>query len=292
MSRLVVNADDFGYTDGISRAVTGLYRAGALSSATAMAMGASLQPAASGAPGAGLAMGCHVVLVDGTPTAPAGSILSLLSSVGGSFRPTLGRFVTDLFCGRIRDAEIEIEAVAQIRRLQALGFRLTHLDTHKHTHLFPRVLRPLLRAALQCGIPAVRNPFEPAWAQAATVSAATGTPRLRRLQVRLLGGYRDVFLREVDRAGLRTTSGALGVLATGVLREPVLEALLAALERHGSTADCYELVCHPGFHDAALDAAPTRLRAQREIERAALLALIPRWTGVQGPHRLVSFADL
>ena len=292
MSRLVVNADDFGYTDGIARAVTDLYWAGALSSATAMAMGAVLQAPDSGAPGAGLAIGCHVVLVDGTPAAPAGSVPSLLSSATGGFRPALGRFAMDLLLGRIRDAEIEIEAVAQIRRLQRLGFCLTHLDTHKHTHLFPRVLRPLLRAALECGIRAVRNPFEPEWAQAATVSAARGTPLLRRLQIRLLAGYRAGFLREVDRAGLRTTSGALGVLATGVLREPVLEALLAALERHGSTADCYELVCHPGFHDAALDASPTRLRAERETERAALLALIPRWTGAQGPHRLVSFADL
>ncbi len=291
VSRLVVNADDFGYTAGINRAVFSLYASGALSSATAMARGAALPAGWSApAPGERPPVGCHVVLVDGRPAADAGAVPSLLE--GDRFRPTLGRFVADLLRGRIREAEIEIEAVAQIRLLQARGFGLTHLDTHKHTHMFPRVLRPLVRAARQCGIGAVRNPFEPEWARAATVIAGAGAPLVRRLEVALLAGYRAGFVRDVERAGLRTSAGALGVLATGVLRAPVLEALLAALEKHGAAADCYELVCHPGFHDAALEAARTRLRGQREVERAALLEVMPRWTGAEGPHRLVSFADL
>ncbi len=277
MARLIVNADDFGYTGGVSRAIAELAAAGAVSSATAMAQGAAALPD-------GPATGCHVVLVDGTPST---SGLSLLAA-SGQFRPGLARFAFDLLRGRIADAEIEAEAVAQIRSLQARGLRLTHVDTHKHTHLFPRVLRPLLRAALRCGIRAVRNPFEPVWARAAT----PGAPLLRRAQVRLLSAYRRGFLREVSRAGMRTTGGALGVLATGSLDARALEALLRALARHAPGEACYELVCHPGYHDATLDAAGTRLKAERERERAALLAVVPGWTGPDGPHRLVSFADL
>ncbi len=246
--------------------------------------------ASSGALGAqveeGPGIGCHVVLVDGTPAAPETAIPSLLQA--GRFRPSLGRFVADLERGRIRDREIEEEAVAQIRRLQGLGVRLTHVDTHKHTHMFPRVLRPVLRAAFRSGIYAVRNPFEPAWARAATA----GAPILRRLQLRLLPVYRRSFLKEVDRAGMATTGGALGVLATGTLGAEQLEALLQAAARHGEPEECYELVCHPGFHDAALEAQPTRLRAERERERRALLEVVPRWTGPEGPHRLVNFGEL
>ncbi len=285
MSRLIANADDLGYTAGVDRAVFALAQAAALSSATAMARGASLEESLPQRPDR-LAVGCHVVLVDGEPSSPAHEVPSLLREA--SFRPTLGSFVLDLGRGRIRGADIEREAIAQIRSLQARGLRLTHVDTHKHTHLFPQVLRPLLRAALACGIGAIRNPFEPEWARAATL----GAPFARRLQLNLLSLYRGQFLREVERAGMRTTSGALGVLATGTLDAPTLERLLSALERHGSPEDCCELVCHPGFHDAALDAARTRLRAERERERAALLEVLPRWTGPGGPHRLVSFADL
>ena len=285
MSRLIVNADDFGYTLGIDRAVAELHAACAVSSATAMATGAASAALETRVP-RGLGIGCHIVLVDGNPAAPPEAIPSLLE--GERLRPSLSGFLLDLERGRIRDREIEVEAIAQIRSLQNLGLTLTHLDTHKHTHLFPRVLRPVLRAALQCGIRAIRNPFEPRWSQAVTL----GAPPLRRIEFSLLGGFRRGFLAEVARAGLRTTGGALGVLGTGVLDAAMLDRLLAALAQHGDANECYELVCHPGYHDAALDTQPTRLRAERERERAALLAGVPRWTGAGGAHRLITFAQL
>ncbi len=285
MSRLIVNADDFGYTPGIDRAIVELHTACAVSSATAMATGAAMARLENQVP-RGLGIGCHIVLVDGSPAAPPEAIPTLLE--GGRLRPSLSRFLLDLERGRIRDQEIEAEAIAQIRSLQTLGFTLTHIDTHKHTHLFPRVLRPVVRAALQCGVRAIRNPFEPRWSQALT----RGASPLRRLEFSLLSSFRRGFLAEVARAGLRTTSGALGVLGTGVLDAAMLDRLLAALAQHGEANDCYELVCHPGFHDAALDAQPTRLRAERERERAALLAGVPRWTAAGGAHRLITFAQL
>jgi len=283
--RLIVNADDFGYTPGINRAIAMLGIAGALSSTTVMAVPGACS---SSQPGS-LGVGCHVVLVDGhQPCSSAAGVPSLLGSAPGThFRPSLSRFAAALLRGHLLDREIEAEAVAQIRALQVRGLRLTHVDTHKHTHLFPRVLRPLLRAALQCGIRAVRNPFEPTWARSATVNA----PLLRRAQVRLLHGYQSQFLREVDRAGMRTTAGALGVLATGMLNASALRMLLKAVEHHARLGECYELVCHPGFHDAELDAQPTRLQAQREVERAALLETIPAWAAVK-ENTLLTFADL
>ncbi len=285
MSRLIVNADDLGYTAGVDRAIFSLASAAAVSSATAMARGSSLPDSLANRP-ASLAVGCHVVLVDGEPSAPAAEVQALLQH--GRFRPTLGRFVLDLERGAIREDEIEREATAQIRSLQTRGLRVTHVDTHKHTHVFPRVLRPLLRAAANCGVRAVRNPFEPEWARA----AALGAPAARRLQLRLLSVYRSGFLRQIRDAGMRSTADALGVLATGTLDAPTLERLLGALERHGAPEECYELVCHPGFHDAALEGAGTRLKAERERERTALLEVVPRWTGAGAPHRLSSFAEL
>ena len=290
-----MNADDLGYTAGINRAILTLHAAGALSSSTAMATGDAL-PAISPAATGSLGIGCHVVLVDGRPAAPLGAVSSLLASPAGTaaaatvpgFRPGLGRFVADLLRGRILDSEIEREAVAQIRSMQDRGFRVTHVDTHKHTHLFGRVLRPLLRAALQCGVTAVRNPYEPAWARSATPAA----PRLRRLQVSALSCGGAGFLREVERSGMRTTAGALGVLATGSLETPALQTLLTALRHHGIPGAAYELVCHPGFDDAELAAQPTRLRAERVAEHTALLAAIPAWVAAVPSHRLVTFADL
>jgi predicted glycoside hydrolase/deacetylase ChbG (UPF0249 family) len=293
VSQLIINADDLGYTEGVDRAVLELHAAGALSSATAMAGGSATRAHASSWTRAHLPVGAHIVLVDGDPASPASDVPSLLQ--GGRFRPKLGPFVRDLWLGRIREADVEREAIAQIRALQELGLALTHIDTHKHTHMFPQVLRPLLRGARACGIRAVRNPFEPAWAVRATLQA----PWLRRAEVRLLATFRRSFLAEVDRAGLRTTAGALGVAATGTLNAPGVAGLFDALDRYGRPDEWYELVCHPAFHDAALDAQPTRLRAAREEERAALLSVVSQRTyrapaahAKEGRHRLVSFAHL
>jgi chitin disaccharide deacetylase len=267
---LLINADDFGLTRGVNRSVIELHRAGVLSSATLMATGAFFADAAALARATpALEVGCHVVLVDGVPALSPAQIPSLCPD-GQSFRPSLGRFAVDLHLGRIRPAEIEAEAAAQMRHLQQAGLRVSHLDTHKHTHLFPRVLRPLLQAARACDVPAIRNPFEPAWA----VHATAGSSALRRLQVVFLGAHRRAFLRLIRQVGLATTAGTLGVLATGTPDVPAaLGSLLAAMP---AGAETWELVCHPGYTDEHLDRVTTRLRASRAKEHAALLKQIPR----------------
>ncbi len=266
--RLIVNADDFGLTPGINQAVLELRRANALTSATLMATGAQLSEAVSIASQTpALSVGCHVVLVDGTPALPPSKIPSLIDSQNGTaFRPRLSTFVTDLLRGRINDAEIEAEATAQIKKLQQAGVHVTHTDTHKHTHMFPGVLRPLVRAALACGVKAIRNPFEPNWSLNATVNAG----HVRKMQVRLLRSQSAAFSEEVSRAGLLTTDGAIGVLATGTLDAQTIRNLLAAMPD-----GTWELVCHPGYNDAALQQQNTRLLASRDVERTALLETIP-----------------
>ncbi|HVU48492.1 MAG TPA: ChbG/HpnK family deacetylase, partial [Terracidiphilus sp.] len=183
MRRLIINADDFGLTNGVNRAISGLNCASVLTSTTLMARAGATDAAielAHASPS--LSVGCHVVLVDGDPVLPARAIPSLVDSKTGSFRITLGAFLRQLLTGRIRPEEIEAEARAQIESLQSRGVRITHIDTHKHTHMFPSVLRPVLRAARACGIRAVRNPFEPAWA----VHASAGARWARVAEVTLL----------------------------------------------------------------------------------------------------------
>jgi predicted glycoside hydrolase/deacetylase ChbG (UPF0249 family) len=259
--RLIVNADDFGLTEGINRAILELNAAGALTSATLMATGAAFRDAVHAAfVQTSLGVGCHVVLIDGTPVLPYAQIPTLATAAG--FRPTLAAFVKALLRGQIKASEIEAEASAQIARVQSAGLTVSHIDTHKHTHMFAGVLRPLLAAAASSGITGIRNPFEPAWSLRATANAGFA----RRMQVTLLRTQHRGFQRAVKHAGLSTTDGAVGVLATGTLDAPTLRRLLQA-----TPSGTWELVCHPGYHDAALAAVQTRLRASRDIERDALL---------------------
>jgi predicted glycoside hydrolase/deacetylase ChbG (UPF0249 family) len=274
MKRLIINADDFGMTAGVNRAVIELAQAKVLSSATLMASAPETVAAATAVvhrPSlSALGVGCHIVLVDGAPILPAAKIPSLIDPNSPSdaprFRPTLGSFLRALLSGSIREADIEAEAVAQIRRLQHLEINITHVDTHKHAHMFPRVLRPLLRAAVLANVACIRNPFEPEW----SVAATTGAGLLRRLQVRALATQRRYFLAATEHIGMITTGGSLGVLATGSLNREVLERIVAAMPN-----GTWELVCHPGYLDDDLQSAGTRLLKSREIELEALLETVP-----------------
>jgi predicted glycoside hydrolase/deacetylase ChbG (UPF0249 family) len=259
--RLIINADDFGLTEGVNRAVLELNAAEVLPSTTLMATGRAFRDAVHSAfVQTSLGVGCHVVLVDGRPELHPAELPTLAPE--GRLRSNLTTFMVDLFGGRIASREIEREAIAQIRQLQSAGITVTHLDTHKHTHMFPRVLGPLIRAARACNVPAIRNPFEPDWSLRLTENA----PRTRRLQVRTLRLFREQFLRSVRAARLRTTDGALGVLATGTFDAAYVLRLLRNMP-----PGTWELVCHPGYVDGALRRAGTRLVTTRETERVALL---------------------
>ena len=185
-ARLILNADDFGLTAGINRAIAELHSAGVLTSATLMATGPAFEDAVAVARAhPSLGVGCHIVLTDGTPVSPPESIPSLLGPDGKSFRPSLFDFLQALFRGHIQQDEVAREALAQIEKLQRAGIAVTHIDTHKHTHLFPTIARPLLEVAERTYIRAIRNPFEPRWSLALNQGSS-----LRRLGIKAIGRLR------------------------------------------------------------------------------------------------------
>ena len=279
MRRLIVNADDFGLTQGVNRAVAELHRQGVLTSATLMARAAATDEAIRHAlETPSLGVGCHVVLVDGEPVLPPPQIPGLADQKTGLFHPTLGAFLRRALSGSIASTEIEAEAAAQIAALQQRGLRLTHIDTHKHAHMFPAVLRPALRAARAAGIRTVRNPFEPLWSCRATPNA----PLARRIEVAMLRRLQPAFQRIVAEEGFATTDGALGVLATGTLDATTIHSLLKQMP-----PGTWELVTHPGYNDQDLAKARTRLKKTRETERRALKS-IPEMAGIEP----VSFSTL
>ena len=86
-----------------------------------------------------------------------------------------------------------------------------------------------------------------------------------QLQQRLCVRFREAFLQTVKKAGMLTTDGSVGVVATGSLSEAHFERILKALPE-----GAWEFVCHPGHND--LSAIPTRLRESREVELQILIS--------------------
>jgi predicted glycoside hydrolase/deacetylase ChbG (UPF0249 family) len=287
--RLIVNADDFGLTLGVNRAIVACHQRGIVSSTTLMATAARVEDAiAQARQMPELGVGCHVVLVDGEPLLPASEVRSLLAPGTNRFFHGVGDVLRALARGRFRPEEIEAEARAQMKRLQDAGVRLTHFDSHKHTHMFPPILKPVLRAAAAHGVPAVRSAFEPP--EMIPYCEAFGS-RLLLLRKSGLTVLRSCLHRSwhnaVREAGLATTSGSLGMVSTGSMTTEGLHAMLRRLP-----PGTWELVCHPGYNDRELDGVRTRLRASREIEMNALVALTRDELRDAYGTELVSFAAL
>lgn len=288
---MIINADDLGLTSGVNRAIAECHQRGVVTSATLMATGSKLEEAVALVP-PGLGLGCHVVLVDGVPVLPEGEIPSLAFAENGTaFAPTLGSFIQRMGMGRFSEQEIEAEATAQFRKLQSAGVTLSHFDTHKHTHVFPAILRPLLKAARTCGIRAVRNPFVPV--RPLPFDELRGRPSLwkRYLQVRALRRSLPAFRDLIAEHGMITPDGSLGVIETGALDEPLFAAIVRGISE-GLPEGTWELVCHPGYEDAELASIRTRLRASRAIELQTLTSPTAREALAKAGVELISYRDL
>jgi chitin disaccharide deacetylase len=285
--RLIFNADDFGLTAGINRSIVEAHTQGVLTSATLMANApATVEGEELARTHPKLAVGCHVVLLDGEPLTDPSRLSSLVPNGTPKFRTSLGDFAARALYGSLDRDQIESEATAQFRKLQAAGLSLSHFDTHKHAHMFPSVLDAVLRAARICGIPAVRNPFEPAQ----TFSAILGQGRARwkrSSQTRALRLLQPGFSRLVKRSGLRTTDGTVAIAATGSLDAALLSRILKDLPN-----GTWEFVCHPGYCDDSLRSAHTRLLESREIELQLLTAPETRELLKDSGIHLISYADL
>jgi len=284
--RLIINADDFGLTGGINRAIMQAHFNGVVTSATLMANGTGFEQAVTlTASAPSLSIGCHVMLVDGSSLLQPARVPTLLAGRDNpSFYRSAGTLAWRAITRRIDPAQIELEAIAQIRKLQSAGISVTHIDTHKHVHILPQILRPLLRAAQTCGVRKIRNPFGRMLLGGLLRYASLWK---RWIEFRMLSTLARTFREAVKNAGMVTTDGTIGMVTTGAWNQELFRSLIENLP-----AGTWELVCHPGYNDSELQSLPTRLRKSREKELAILTAPATRELVKRNQIELISYKDL
>jgi len=162
--RLIVNADDFGLSPGVSAGILAAHRHGIVSSTTLLATAAIDPTSVSALRDSGLGVGLHVNLTLGRPLSGARSLVD-----------TSGRFVRDArqAAARANAKDVEREVAAQIEKFASLLRRSpTHLDTHHHVGLLAPVTDVVLAAARRLGVP-VRSQNDEARARARTAGLRT-----------------------------------------------------------------------------------------------------------------------
>ncbi len=264
MKNLIVNADDLGWTEGVNRGILEAFHHGIVTSTSLLANGAAFAggvEAARSAPGLGV--GVHLNLSDGPPVADRKIVPTLLNR-NGEFAGGPESLLFRRARGGLVLAEVEREWHAQIQKVRDAGIAPTHLDGHKHVHMLPGLFEIALRLAKRHDVGAIRVSLESSSLRAALSSGArqnAGVVMKQGVQARGLKLLARDAREQAERAGISTADYFCGIAQTGELTREGLEQFVKSLPE-GTT----ELVCHPGYADAALRKTPTRLQDSRQTE--------------------------
>jgi len=275
--RLIVNADDYGHTSGVSAGIRSAHLHGIVTSTTVMinrpyAMEA-LRLSKMECPRLGV--GLHLVLTAGKPVLPAEQVPSLVNAERKFY--SLKEFLIHL--PEIQVSEVQAEWQAQLARfVLTTGGPPDHLDSHHQVSYFtPALYEEMLKLAQMIECP-IRKPFDaasdhiqdydrPVWDEAAASRIHALDEEYAPRSPRFIGHFYD----------------------QGATREHLLEILRAiAAEGGGQT---YELMCHPAFVDSEL-VTTTSYNEQRGRERDLLtdpeVTDFIRQSGIE----LISFGQL
>lgn len=251
-ARLIVNSDDYGRSSNISRGIRQAHLQGVVTSTTCMMNFANvvddLALALQETPDLGL--GVHLVLTAGRPLLPAPQLPTLTTPAGAFHK--LDQLTARL--AEINPAEAKAEWRAQIERfVQVTGRTPTHLDSHHHSSYFGAGLfRAMLELAQEYGC-AIRQVM------------AEGDEPMAGLPPEGRGQARDYVLNLLTEFNPPRPDAFYITFYNELASREELLRILNSLPQEG----IFEMMCHPGYSDADLEASTSYAR-QREQELAVL----------------------
>jgi predicted glycoside hydrolase/deacetylase ChbG (UPF0249 family) len=284
-TRLIVNADDFGMSRGITDGIIVAHRYGFLTSASLM----------TNMPGAAyaitraqefpkLGVGIHLNICQGRPFLRASNVPTLVDRTGSFHSPTA--MARKLWTGRAAAHEIEAEFRAQIGWIKDHGIVPTHADSHHHMHLYPAAARPFARALAAEGIPCMRASRCAVWPKNGSVGGPHEGTVLRRL---LVQAYRSLLqytvFRPFESPDSRISFHSNHRKNLASLRER-WKTTLANLP-----AGTFELACHPGLFERGFSETDA-IRQQREQEMVWLTDTELQDVIHKRGIRLIAYGDL
>ncbi|MGH7847458.1 MAG: carbohydrate deacetylase [Candidatus Binatia bacterium] len=156
MRYLIINADGYGFTAGITRAIEECIAFGTVRSVSVnvnFSHAGQLARLVKRHPD--LSVGCHINPVVGKPVLPPDQVRSLLDGNGDFlYRDFPRRFMS----GSIRLDELRREMTAQVEKTRDLAGRsFSHVDFHAGYHRFPGIYRLFLEVAERAGVRRIRT---------------------------------------------------------------------------------------------------------------------------------------
>jgi predicted glycoside hydrolase/deacetylase ChbG (UPF0249 family) len=229
---LIVNADDYGLTPRVSRAVLDAHRDGIVTSTSVLALAPGFEPTVGWlADAPSLGTGAHLAVVGEDPPLLSAREVPTLVDRQGRLDLSWRQFLPRAAAGRIDADDLHREFAAQIERIQGAGVTIDHLDTHQNLHLWPSVRRVVMDLGDEHDVRVVR------------VTRSTARSPVGVVVSRLA---RDLE-RRCDRSGWTYAEASTGLDEAGNLHQ---RAMIDALRRlYATGAPSAELATHPGQAD-------------------------------------------
>ena len=216
---LTTTADDFGLTPGVNEAVIQAHTNGILTSTSLMVSAPFAADAVAKAYAhPSLAVGLHLVVIEGAPTLAPDDIRDLVDANGRFPSSQLRLGVDYFFRPRVR-RQLAAEIRAQFEAFRATGLVLDHANAHKHMHLHPTVGRMMIEIGREFGLRALRVPAE---------RPMPGGP-LQGFGDRALHRWTAVLRAQARRAGMLCNDQIIGLGWTGHMTLPRIQHALANL---------------------------------------------------------------
>jgi predicted glycoside hydrolase/deacetylase ChbG (UPF0249 family) len=269
---IILCADDYAMTEGISRAIGELAAARRLSATSVMVTSAHWPAAAPRlrVHRSHLSIGLHLNLTLGSPVGPMPRL-----APAGAFPGARGLIVRACL-GLLDGREVRAEIERQLDRFEAgLEVPPDHIDGHQHMHVLPKVRGALLQAVQRRypgRPPLIRDP-----ADRLAAITARGVATTKAVSV---GALAFGFARAARRRGLPVNDTFAGFSDFDV-KVPYADELRSALSQPGRR---HLVMCHPGHPDAEL-ARLDPVVARRRMEYDALMAEVDLPRRVWRPSR-------
>lgn len=150
---VIINADDFGITKGVNKAINELVEVGVVTSTTVMTNMPYCEDIATLVNKIGI--GIHFNLTTGKPLTHPKRIPSLVTEEGSFL--DLPVLLERMKRKQISEKEVSIELDAQIEKLINIGVNIDHMDSHESILKYPFFMKTMKVLAQKYGIPAVRT---------------------------------------------------------------------------------------------------------------------------------------
>ncbi|WP_251422242.1 ChbG/HpnK family deacetylase [Veillonella agrestimuris] len=245
MSKLIINADDFGLHSAVNAGIIDGHLTGVITSTSLLATGHAFNEAVAMAKEHDtLGIGVHIALVGGlSPVSDPKEVPSLVTK-DGVFVDNYIEFMKRLYKGDINYSEVRLEISRQIEKIVNTGLRITHVDGHQHMHILPTILPIVMEEALTNHIKAMRIPNERGL-------FINGVYNPFRMVGKLgLSSIAEQAMSTVRQKGIHINQYFWGMINGGQLTEIALIRILKEVKDYPGI---HEIMTHPGIDNTMLN---------------------------------------